>query len=265
MPKIYVNGTTIGYDLTGEGPPLVLVHGLGLDRGMWRPQIERFAATNTVLAFDTRGAGESGPLAGGGVLARQAADLEGLLTRLAIPRVVLCGISYGGVLTQEFAVTYPQRLAGLVVVDSFPDMKLANPLRRLGLRLSTTIASVALLLPPAVMVPAVRRTYERWPLARDVVTGGYQRMRRVETARIRCAINRADYRSRLARVRCPALGIVGDGSTVLTELMRGLTDSLPDAQLHIVGDSFDPTNLCQPEHFNRLLAAFLTKVDWSAK
>lgn len=265
MPTVDVNGTTIAYEVTGKGPPLVLAHGLGLNREMWRPQIDHFAPAHRVIAFDARGAGESGRVARGrGVLAQQAADLDALLTHLDEPRVVLCGVSYGGVLAQEFAVTYPHRLAGLVVVDSFPDLGLANPLSRFGLQLSTTLAAFTLLLPPAVMLPAVRRTYRRWPLARDVVTTGYGRMRRVETARVRWAINKADYRPRLATVQCPALGIVGDGSAVLVELMSRLTDALPDAQLKVVPDSFDPTNLCQPEYFNTLLAEFLTSLEWSA-
>lgn len=129
MPKLDVHDTTIAYEEAGDGPALLLAHGLGLNREMWRPQIDRLRATNRVIAFDAREAGESGRLTSGrDVLARQAADLDALLKLLDAPRVVLCGVSYGGVLAQEFAVTYPHRLAGLVVVDSFPDMVLAGPL-----------------------------------------------------------------------------------------------------------------------------------------
>ncbi len=175
MPKVDVNGTTIAYEEAGDGPPLVLVHGLGLSREMCRPQIERFRSTNRVIAVDVRGAGESGQLANGrDVLARQAADLESLLISLDVRQAVLCGVSYGGVLAQEFAITYPQRLTGLVVVDSFPDMRLGSPLRRVGLRLSTALAAPMLLLPATIMIPAVRRTYARWPLARDIVVRGYE-------------------------------------------------------------------------------------------
>lgn len=265
MPELIVDDTTIAYTDVGDGPPLVFVHGLGLSREMWRPQIERFATTNRVIAFDVRGAGESGPLGDDqDVLARQAADLEALLTRLDVQRAVVCGVSFGGVLAQEFATTYQERLAGLVVVDSFPDMRLSHPLRRIGLRLSTALAAPMLLLPPSAMVPAVRRSYTNWPLAQEIVTAGYQSMRRAETARVRLAINRADYVPRLTRVTCPARGVVGDGSAVLVELMRRLTDAMPNATLHVVPDSFDPSNLCQPERFNTLLAEFLTELDWSA-
>lgn len=265
MPTCDINDTTIAYEEAGDGPALVLAHGLGLSREMWRPQLERFGATNRVIAFDARGAGGSGPLTSGrDVLADQAADLDALLSALGVRRAVLCGVSYGGVLAQEFAVSYPHRLAGLVVVDSFPDLRPADPLRRAGLRLGTALAVPLLLLPPAMTLPAVRRTYARWPPARDVVSTGYRTMRRVETARVRRAINRADYVPRLAQVHCPALGVVGAHSAVLVELMRRLVDALPAARLEIVPDSFDPTTLCRPERFNTLLTGFLGTLGWHA-
>lgn len=264
MPTLDINETVIAYDEAGDGPPLVLAHGLGLGREMWRPQIEHFRTSHRVIAFDVRGAGESGPLAHGrDVLARQASDLASLLTQLDVSRAVLCGVSYGGVLAQEFALSYPERLAGLVLVDSFSNQELADPLRRIGLRASTALAVPMLLLPPALIEPALRRTYARWPLARDIVTGGYRRMRRRETARMRQAINRADYEAQLAKVSCPARGIVGDSSPVLTELMQRLTGALPNAALDRVPCSFDPTNLCRPEYFNTLLAGFLSDMGWT--
>lgn len=263
MPTLDVNDTVIAYEEAGSGPPLILAHGLGLDRTMWLPQIERFRATNRVIAFDVRGAGASGPLDHGrDVLARQADDLAQLLTELDVDRAVLCGVSYGGVLAQEFALTYPHRLSGLVLVDTFANRRLADPVKRNGLRVSTALAVPMLLLPPTVMEPALRRTYARWPLARDIVMDGYRRMRRRQTARMRHAINRADYENQLAGVTCPVQGIVGDDSAVLTELMESLIDALPDASLNHVSCSFDPSNLCQPAHFNEVLDKFLTDLNW---
>ena len=265
MPTLDVNDTTIGYQEHGHGPPVVFIHGLGLSREMWRRQVEHFAATHRVIAVDVRGAGASGHLGRGrDVLATQAADLISLLDRLEVSRAVLCGVSFGGVLAQEFAATFPDRLAGLVIVDSFPDARLARPLRRWGLRVSAALAGPALLLPPALMLPAVRRTYTRWPEAGEVITAGWARMRRLETARMRHAINRADYVPRLAEVTVPTLGIVGDASAVLLELMHRLVDAVPDASLEIVPDSFDPTPLCQPDRFDALLADFLTEQGWTA-
>ena len=263
---VEVNGTEIAYQDCGRGPALLFVHGLGLNRHMWRPQVEHLAARHRVITVDVRGAGESGVLAGGQpVLATQAADLDRLLTHLGIDRVVLCGVSFGGVLAQEFALNHPDRLAGLVVVDSFPDTRLAGIARRISLRAGAYLAAPMLLLPPAVLVPSIRKVYRRWPLAQQEVVAGYQSMRRRETARMRLAINRIDYRPRLHQVDCPVLGIVGDESEQLIELMRGLIDATEHGRLEVLTDSFDPSNLCQPERFNELLAAFLSELDWAER
>lgn len=263
MPEALVNDTTISYQDSGTGSTLLFVHGLGLTHRMWHPQVEHFAAHHRVITVDVRGAGGSGELSGAQpILATQAADLDALLTHLDIDRVVLCGVSFGGVLAQEFALNHPGRLAGLVIVDSFPDARLASTPQRIGLLLGAYLAAPMLLFPPALLIPSIRKVYGRWPLAQREVVAGYQSMRRWETARVRVAINRADYTARLHRVRCPVLGIVGDESAQLIELMTRLVAATDEGRLEVLADSFDPSNLCQPEEFNNLLAGFLAELDW---
>lgn len=266
MPVATVNGTTINYQDSGTGPALLFVHGLGLTHHLWHPQVEHFAVQHRVITVDVRGAGASGKLSGGQpVLATQAADLDALLTHLDIDRVVLCGVSFGGVLAQEFALNHPDRLAGLVIADSFPDARLASTPQRIGLLAGAYLAAPMLLLPPGLLVPSIRKVYERWPLAQQEVVAGYQSMRQVETARIRLAINRVNYRARLGQVHCPVLGIVGDESVQLIELMTGLVAATPHGRLEVLADSFDPSNLCQPERFNALLSEFLVELDWTGQ
>lgn len=265
MPEARVNGTTIGFDDVGDGPPLVLLHGLGLDRTMWGPQVERFRRTHRVVTPDARGAGASGTLAAGvPVLATQAADVDALLEHLGVERAVVVGVSFGGVLAQELALRHPHRVAGLVVADSFGDTRLAGRARRLGLVLGTWLAVPLLLLPAGLTAPAVARTYARWPLARAQVLRGYRRLRRRETARVRLALNRVDTVSRLGGLSCPVLGLVGDASPELVELMTRLVDAAPRARLEVVPDSFDPGNLCRPDVFDALVEDFLAELAWTA-
>lgn len=212
MPTAHLSNTDLFYTDDGAGNPLVFIHGLGATHGMFEPQIETFSRTHRVICPDTRGNGQSGRLTGpvSTVLDRQCDDLAELLDRLGIQRTVLCGVSYGGVFTFHFALRHPDRLAAMVVVDSFGDTRITSPGEALLQRL---------------------------------------------------AINRAEHTSRLGQVRCPALGIVGDTSLGVRYMRRAMR-AIPGARLEIVPDSFDPTNLCQPETFNRLLAGFLAEVGW---
>ena len=54
-----VNGTKLHYELYGSGPPVLLLHGFGLDRRMWRPQVEALSKRHLVICYDARGFGRS--------------------------------------------------------------------------------------------------------------------------------------------------------------------------------------------------------------
>jgi pimeloyl-ACP methyl ester carboxylesterase len=56
-----VNGTRLRYTVMGQGTPTVFVHGIGLDRRMWTPQLARFQRAHQCVAYDMRGFGESAP------------------------------------------------------------------------------------------------------------------------------------------------------------------------------------------------------------
>ena len=124
MPTVRTAGASIHYVESGTGPPLVLLPGLGCSLDIWDPQIASFATEHRVVAIDPRGVGGSSRLAGWRrILPRQAADVAAVMDHLDIDRAVVCGVSYGGVLAQRFAIDFPQRVAGLVTVDSFCDTR----------------------------------------------------------------------------------------------------------------------------------------------
>ena len=76
------------------------------------------------------------------------------------------------------------------------------------------------------------------------------------------AMCRVDAVRHLGRVQCHALGVVGDATKTGVRLMQRAMSSIPNSRLEVVRDSFDPTNLCQPGEFNRLLAGFLSEIGW---
>lgn len=262
MPLVNVNGTPLYYEEHGTGQPLVLLHGLGLDHTMWAPQVAVFSRTHRVITLDVRGAGQSGRLTGWRhILGRQAADLKALLDHLGIERAVIGGVSFGGVLAQCFVLDYPDYCAGLIITDSFGSTRPRN-LRDVGLLITLNLGAPAWLLPAGMLIPAVSKTYTDWPQAQRALVDGIRRMRKLETVKIRYAINWIDFLPGLRRVACPTLGIVGDHEALLVDYMQAVTGAIPGARLEIVPNSFDPTNLCQTETFNRLTTDFLQQIGW---
>jgi 3-oxoadipate enol-lactonase len=101
---------------TPAGPPLVLVHALGLDRRMWRDTITALPTDRRVLAYDLRGHGSAGDAPQVRDLQHFAQDLDELLDRLAVDTAHLVGLSLGGAIAQVYALTRPERIGELTLV-----------------------------------------------------------------------------------------------------------------------------------------------------
>lgn len=94
---------TLAFDRTGSGPPLVLIHGIGSRRGVWKPVVSRLAAARDVLAVDLPGFGESPVLAHEPTVRALAAALRDWWTGLGIERPHVAGNSLGGGIALELA------------------------------------------------------------------------------------------------------------------------------------------------------------------
>ncbi|MDZ5812624.1 alpha/beta hydrolase [Halorubrum sp. AD140] len=108
------------YVRRGDGPPIVFIHGMTMSATQWEPQMEALDGEFTTIAYDVRGHGRTGgsdrdPYN----MSLYAADLDALLTELNVENPVLCGLSMGGCIAQVYAATYPEKIAGLVVSDTF--------------------------------------------------------------------------------------------------------------------------------------------------
>lgn len=111
-----VNGTKLYYEIAGEGPSLVLVHGFTLDTRMWDDQFVLFTEHYRVVRYDARGFGQSAPV--GSEAYTHPDDLAALLLHLAVPRATIIGLSMGGRIAIDFALRYPAMTHALVVVDA---------------------------------------------------------------------------------------------------------------------------------------------------
>lgn len=262
MPYIRLSRTVLYYDDAGTGPAILFLPGLGATHTLWTPQREAFATTHRAIAPDPRGTGGSGELAGfSRMLERQAADLAELLDRLDIARTAVCGVSYGGLLGQRFALDYPERCAALVVTDSYSRLPLDGA-GDLAILAGAYLIAPALLLPPRLLAPGVRWFYRKWPLAADILGDSVRNLRGYEAMKLRLRITGLDYLPELGRLRCPILGIVGTAQPLIVRYMRRFAESA-GARLVEIPDAVDPSNLCRPDEFNQAVRDFLTEIGWT--
>ena len=115
--RLPVAGADLYYDVEGRGPAVVLVHGFSLDGRMWDEQVVALRDVATVVRCDLRGFGRSSEPSAG-IPYTHSADLLALLDRLAIDSAVFVGLSMGGRVVLETALVAPERVRGLVLLDS---------------------------------------------------------------------------------------------------------------------------------------------------
>ncbi|MGW2813574.1 alpha/beta fold hydrolase [Streptomyces sp. NPDC001415] len=102
----------LSHVLTGDGPPVVLVHAGVADHRMWDAVVPALAERHTVIRYDLRGFGESAPPTGP---FSEADDLRRLLDHLGHERVRLVGASWGGRVAVDFTLSHPDRVHSLAL------------------------------------------------------------------------------------------------------------------------------------------------------
>ncbi len=120
MPVAHCNGVDLHYERCGDGPKLLYCNGSGSTLDSVRALLEVFATRFELLAFDYRGMGASAPVAEPYTMADVAADVAALLDDAGWDRAAVAGLSFGGMVAQEFAVTVPDRVDRLVLLATSP-------------------------------------------------------------------------------------------------------------------------------------------------
>jgi 3-oxoadipate enol-lactonase len=128
VPKLSVAGTEVYYERRGSGEPLLLIQGLGGNSAHWGEAfLTQLEGDFDLIAFDNRGAGQSGSPSDDFTIADLATDTLGLLDALELERAHILGISMGGMVAQELALRAPDRVITLTLGCTSPGGTQARP------------------------------------------------------------------------------------------------------------------------------------------
>lgn len=265
------------FEWSREGTPLVFVHGFGNDSHVWDEIAPKVAPHYRTLAIDLRGHGDSDPDPEGRYdHTSMARDLETAADSLGIGRAVLVGHSLGGRVSMAFAGRNPDKMAGLVIVDSAPslDRRGTARIRQETESLEPSFASVRdyerVLLHqyPAARPETLARLARLWLRQRD--DGRYEtktdltgRRRRVqgdpEEVRRRMEDETQRLWDALESARCPVLVIRGAASDVLDAdtADRMVDEVLANGKLAVVPRASHSVMLDNPEGFAQALCDFI--------
>jgi len=125
---------SIAYRVAGNGEPLVLLHGFLCDSRCWRTQLAGLADQFRLVAWDAPGAGFSSDPPESFTVNEWAETLAEFLDAIAIERAHFLGLSWGGMLAQEFYRLYPERVDRLVLADTYAGWRGSLPREAVEMR-----------------------------------------------------------------------------------------------------------------------------------
>ncbi len=253
--------TSLFYEVIGEGEPIVLVHGFGLDSRLWDDQVRAWSPHYQIIRYDLRGFGKSSP---GTDAYTHADDLMGLLGHLRVTRAVFVGLSLGGGVLTDFALTYPQAVRALVLVDpTLGGFKLSSEfmaaladVRMRVVECGMDAARAGWLASPlfahALKIPAAEAALRR-------MVGEYSGWHWTHPDRGRRMSPPAALR--LGEISAPTLVVVGELDTPDFRVIADtLAQGIRGARLVVVNGSGHVPNLEAPEYFNNLVLEFVRSV-----
>ena len=260
MPKVSIGDAEIYYESTGDGPPLLLVPGLGGQGNFWAQQVPALSRHFRVIVHDHRGTGASTHSKIQYSVEQMAGDALKLMDALGIDSAHLVGHSTGGAIGQVIAQDHPARLRSLVLSATWagPDpyfRRLFESRREILTTLGVEAysrASVLMLAPPW------------WVRANDAAIAQQHRQAaaasppvEILTSRID-AIVRFDRRARMGEIRVPALVIVAADDMITPRFYSDeLASGIPGAKLVVLEGGGHYTPVIRPEPYNSAVGTFL--------
>lgn len=262
----FVAGTPrISVDVMGEGPLLVFLHGIGGNKLNWHLQLPAFAANFRAVAWDARGYGASDDYEGDLDFNDFARDLARVLDHFGAEKAHLCGLSMGGRIAQDFYALFPDRVATLVLCDTFagddasdvrsgrsqsieefvesrirPYLDGADPKERAP-------KSAGRLMAPGASEDARRRAIEASSMLH---VDSY-----IKTVRASAAFSRVD---NLPNIAVPTLLVFGEVDPLTPPTVgEYMQERIAGSKLVIIEKAGHMTNLEQPAAFNAAVLSFL--------
>lgn len=248
------------YSVSGQGEAVVLVHGVGMAKDIWLPQVAELSRRFQVVAYDMLGHGGSDLPPEGATLGAYADQLRALLDHLGIERADVVGHSMGALVATEFALRHPARTRSLAALNAVfqrtPEQRAA-------------VESRAALLKTAGLVETVAPTLQRWfgdpvpadlrdaaalteRLLRSVDPVGYARTYEL------FAMSDRVHADRLPALAPPALFMTADGdlnsSPSMSQAMAALA---PHGRAHVIEGARHMMTVTHPRAVNDALVSFL--------
>lgn len=248
----------LGYDESGSGPVLLLVHGFPLDRTMWEEQLKGLSDVRRVIAVDLRGRGKSPATdTEGWTIDLYADDVARTIEGLGVDKVDLAGLSMGGYVVLAFWRRHKDKVRSLLLIDTKAEADSAEAKegreKTAALVREKGTAELVEGLFPKIFAPAsgdkvkdkVRRMFENTPGATAAADALAMR-------------DRPDSTPDLSRISVPTLVLQGEQDALMpVEGARAMAEKVPGARFVSTPNGGHMAPIENPEAANAAIREFI--------
>jgi pimeloyl-ACP methyl ester carboxylesterase len=247
----------------GSGPPVVFSHGTLMDWTMFQPQIDAFSDDYRTIAYNSRARTDNwqGPYD----LDDLVEDCHALLEAKGVDSCVLAGMSMGGFMTLRFALEYPEKLDGIVLIDSMAEPHPEDDQEQYGEMIETTKAEGKAPEPMVDVVASLLFGRTSNEERTDLVEHWKDRWRTYPGEAIhdevKSWLHRPGVEDRLDEIDVPVLITHGEEDiSIEPEMAEPMVDQLPDARMELIPEAGHSSNTENPEAANAAIGEFLEDI-----
>ncbi len=261
MQRVPSNGISLAYESHGSGHPLILIGGLAYGAWVWHKVVPELAKHVRVIAFDNRGAGESDKPEGPYTAPMMAADTLGLMDALDISSAYVLGISMGGFIAQEIALTQPQRVDKLILAATHYGGLDAIPPPPEAMQVMTDRSGdITELLLRGFRISTAPNFPEQHPeIIQELLE--YRLPQPVPPAQYAAQVQvglRHNASERLSQIQCPTLIVFGEHDNVVPkENAQLLAKKIPHAEIKILPNAGHLLPIESPNVLGQMVIEFL--------
>lgn len=263
-----IGNAKIYYEEKGTGTPFVMIHGGFIDRRMWDDQFEYFSKNYRVIRYDVRNHGST---TSGAEMYTYYDDMNEIFEKLNIDKAIVMGLSMGGIITIDFAITHPEKTIAIIPVSTGisgyvpTDTVWVNFNNNLNIAFQNNDSE-----------NAIEYMLKTWT---DGPTRSPQQMNKEIREKVKIMLKNTyvNWNSsvkqkrlsppaidRLAEIKVPVLTIYGDIDVQgIKELADKITKDIPGAKKSIIKNAAHMVNMEFPNEFNETVEKFLNELKWS--
>jgi pimeloyl-ACP methyl ester carboxylesterase len=258
MPKEKVIDISIYYEITGEGEPLLFIHGLGSSTRDWEEQVPFFAKNYQVITVDIRGHGQSDKPKGPYTIPMFASDIAELLKVLQVGPIHVIGISLGGGIAFQLSIDHPELVKSLVAVNAavgvppgfkwkFEFFKRNLVVKLIGMKKMGEILAPRLFIKPE-QEENRQKLIERWAQNdKKAYLSAFNSLKSFNVI------------EQLSKINCPTLVLGSDEDYTPTSAKEKYTVLIPKGELIEIKDARHALPIEKPEEFNETVMKFISK------